>query len=250
MGLNLMTMCGAQRIPKGKLLDLITPQSTKTWAPLAHNVLVDCVIRKMEHHNLRVASEAHSVSQDTMRYFGLLEIESEDSNEDFRTVVGLRNSNDKKFPVGIVVGSGVLVCDNLCFSGEIKVTRKHTPNMFEQLPFLVDKAVEMIRPTREIQANRIKTYRQTELSVSQANDMVIKAFDWDIIPSSKIGPVLKEYRAPRHAEFRQDGFTAWRMMNSFTEIMKPRGQGEDLQNLPAKTVKLHNLLDIACGVEG
>jgi len=35
-------------------------------------------------------------------------------------------------------------------------------------------------------------------------------------------------------------------MNAFTEIMKPRENGHDLFNLPAKTQKLHGILDAAC----
>jgi hypothetical protein len=54
--------------------------------------------------------------------------------------------------------------------------------------------------------------------------------------------VLKEWREPRHLEFR-DGRTAWRLFNSFTEILKGR-----LDTLPAHTQALHGLLDATCGL--
>ena len=60
-----------------------------------------------------------------MRYFGLMEIHTQKASDDYCWVLGLRNSHDKIFPAGIVVGAAVLVCDNLSFSGEIKFARKH-----------------------------------------------------------------------------------------------------------------------------
>ena len=41
-------------------------------------------------------------------------------------VVGVRNSHDKSFPAGLVIGASIFVCDNLSFSGEVKLARKHT----------------------------------------------------------------------------------------------------------------------------
>ena len=58
--------------------------------------------------------------------FGLLEVANCQQTEDYAYVLGLRNSHDKRFPAGLAVGASVFVCDNLSFSGEIKIGRKHT----------------------------------------------------------------------------------------------------------------------------
>jgi hypothetical protein len=52
-------------------------------------------------------------------------------------VVGIRNSHDKAFAAGIIAGAQVLVCDNLCFSGEILLARKHTGHIHYDLPVMV-----------------------------------------------------------------------------------------------------------------
>jgi hypothetical protein len=54
--------------------------------------------------------------------------------------------------------------------------------------------------------------------------------------------VLKEWRKPQHAEFEPR--TAWSLFNSFTEVFK--GQ---LRGLPAKTERLHGLLDNYVGLD-
>jgi hypothetical protein len=55
--------------------------------------------------------------------------------------------------------------------------------------------------------------------------------------------VLREWRAPRHNEFRAGGRTAWRLFNAFTEGLKG-----NLDALPRRTQALHGLLDGACGL--
>jgi len=52
-------------------------------------------------------------------------------------VLGIRNSHDKTFPASLVDGALVFVCDNLSFSGEIRVTRKHTRFIRRDLVTLV-----------------------------------------------------------------------------------------------------------------
>lgn len=248
MGLNLMTMCGASRVNREEVYNAGVPTPTRSHCPIPHSTILEEVEHNLERIGMEVVQEAHAMSHEDMRYFGMLEIAQNDGG-DFSTIVGLRNSNDKAFAAGLVVGSGVMVCDNLCFSGEIKVARKHTRFILDSIPDLMAEAIERVVPVRELQQNRIEKYKQTELAVGQVNDMLIAAFDADVISSSKIGQVLAEYRDPRHHEFKEDGNTVWRLMNAFTEIMKPRGNGNDLFMLPAKTQKLHGILDAACGME-
>ena len=52
----------------------------------------------------------------------------------YRYVLGVRNSNNKRFPAGLVMGIAPFVCDNLCFFGEVEVSRRHTKNIMSDLP--------------------------------------------------------------------------------------------------------------------
>ena len=77
-------------------------------------------------------------------------------------MLGLRNSHDKTFPAGIVAGSAVFICDNLAFSGEVKLARKHTTHITRDLPRLVQSAVGQLmdrsassgHPPLDLQAHR------------------------------------------------------------------------------------------------
>lgn len=243
--LNLYTHCGSHKATRDQVFDCVTPAGTRTHVPIDHSVMLELVESSLEDMGLGVIQEVHALSPDGMKYFGMMEVASENPNDEFSTVLGLRNSNDMSFAAGLVIGSGVFVCDNLCFSGEVKVARKHTRRIMETLPEMMDAAIGKVIDAQELQAKRIASYKETELVPTQVNDMLIEAFDSGVISSAKIGQVLTEYRAPRHQEFVDAGPTAWRLMNAFTEILKPRDSGHDLFKLPAKTQKLHAILDRA-----
>jgi hypothetical protein len=73
-----------------------------------------------------VTAEHHGVTQDSMRYFGLISLRS--SYTGYEDTVGLRNSHDRSFPVGIGFGSRVFGCDDMAFSADTVIKRRHTVN--------------------------------------------------------------------------------------------------------------------------
>jgi hypothetical protein len=95
---------------------------------------------------------------------------------------------------------------------------------------------------RHSQERRFLAYKTSELGDREAHDLVIRALDARVVPVTKIPDVLREWREPRHPDFRQ-GKTGWRLFNAITEVLK--GQ---LDHLPRRTQALHGLLDVACGL--
>jgi hypothetical protein len=236
---NLMLHCGARR---EQLTAVATPTRTATWVPIPHDRLLSGVQSCLERAGLAIATEAHGVTSDGDRYFGLLQIGNSQDAADFGLVVGLRNSHDRMFPAGLVVGASVFVCDNLSFSGEIRLARKHTVHVERDLPQFIERAVGQLGDLRRTQESRFIAYKQRELTDTAAHDLVIQALDARVMPVTRVPNVLAEWRQPRHPEFRE-GRTAWRLFNAFTESLKGR-----LDALPARTQALHGLLDAACGL--
>lgn len=247
--LNLITHCGAQQVSREKAFAAKAPPATRSFKPIPHGKLYSLVEQELESMGLTIVQDVHALAHEDMRYFGMMEVKSKDASRDYSTVIGLRNSNDKAYPAGLVVGSGVLVCDNLSFLGEIQVARRHTRHILRDLPTLVAGAVAKVSRVEAFQDERISRYREHELVDAEVNNMLIESLDRGIISSAKIGQVLGEWREPRHPEFAE-GKTAWRLMNAYTEILKPRKNSpNELFDLPVKTQKLHALLDETVGME-
>jgi hypothetical protein len=96
----LMLHCGANPIDYPALRDIVTPDPTPSHVPIPHHRLVDMVRHTLGFYGHEVVSEQHGVTEDGMRYFGVMMLKS--TYGGYEDAVALRNSHDKKFPVGIV----------------------------------------------------------------------------------------------------------------------------------------------------
>src|ERR1041384_4160845 len=68
---------------------------------------------------------------------------------DLASVLGVRNSYDRSLAVGLTLGSRVFCCDNLAFSGEVTMHRKHTLNVFRDLPDLIYRMLSQVARSEE-----------------------------------------------------------------------------------------------------
>ncbi len=239
---NLLLHCGAQAATRGQLAAVATPVRTATWVPISHDRLLRGVEESLDHAGLKVINEAHGLTRGGDRYFGLLQLAGDETADDFDLVVGLRNSHDQSFPAGLALGAAVLVCDNLSFSGEVRLARKHTSQIERDLPQLIAQAVGRLGDLRRAQHSRFAAYKTHELTDAAAHDLIVRALDARVIPVTRVPAVVREWREPRHPEFRE-GRTAWRLFQAFTECLKGH-----LDVLPRRTQALHGLLDGACGL--
>jgi hypothetical protein len=239
-----MLHCGGEHIAREELKELRTPEGTRTHQPIPHYDLVDIVTRNIANTGLQIVDEQHGISHDGDRYFGLLNLQNGCEQPDYGLAIGLRNSHDKRFPAGLCVGSRVFVCDNLAFSNEIVLARKHTRHIMRDLPRVVFQAMGKLGEAKRNQDRRILAYKNTPINDPQAHDLLIKSVDAKVIPVSRIADVLKEWRTPQHRDFQER--TAWSLFNGFTEV----GKRYDTADLAQRTIRLHGLMDVACGVGG
>ena len=242
---NLMLHQGSSFVGKEELRNVFTPPPIHSWQSISHEHLLSTIEHQLGRLNYHVTDESHGLSKNGSRYFGLLEIGEPDCDRDYQTVIGVRNSHDKSFPAGVCVGTCVLVCDNLCFGGEITLARKHTRFILRDLPDLVRDAISGFTQLRVDQHNRIAAYKHKRIHNRSAHDLIIRAIDNKIIPVTKVPGVLSEWREPSHNEFTNHGRSLWRLHNAFSESWK----GANLNTLPRRSQRLHQLLDRACGFQ-
>lgn len=242
---NLMLHCGSHAVEREDIQLAPTPPSTDTWYPIPHARLLDQVESTLTDVGLNVVSEAHALGRDGDRYFGLLQLKNGQTQDDYALIAGIRNSHDQSYPAGLVIGSGVFVCDNLAFSGEIKFARKHTRFIDRDLPELVQAAVGRLGEMRHKQDERIEAYKAKRLADRDAHHLMIRMVSSGTLPVTRLPVAHREFHEPSHDEFLVDGKrTAWTLMNATTEALK----GRNLDALPRRTQSMHGLLDVACGL--
>lgn len=251
--LNLMLHCGAASATREQIDSCVTPAPTDTWHPIPHNSLIDLLEQRLPDYGLVVQQQAHGLHNNGERYFGMFQVGNDGATtdgSDFAMVFGLRNSHDKSFPAGLCLGSGVFVCDNLAFSAEIVVGRRHTTHIMRDLPLLVSNAVGRLVEARTSQEDRLAAYKETEITDSQADHLVCEAYRQGAIAKTRIADVLEQWKTPAHPEFAEDK-TAWRLFNGFTEIYKNsnrKSKALGVTGMSRYTTRLHGVLDSACGL--
>ena len=239
---DLVLHCGASKVERADVENVPTPDATDTWTPIPHTALIERIEDTLKSDGLSIVNQVHSLTRGGSRYFGLMQIANGQNSDDYCWVLGARNSHDKSFPAGLVVGASVFVCDNLSFSGEIRMTRKHTVHIMRDLPGLVQRSIGQLMSRWHDQDARIEAYKNCELSDMQAHDLIVRAIDARAATTTQVPPLLQQWRHSKHEAFAPR--TAWSLFNSFTEVMKPLS----LNELSLRTQRLHGLFDTQVGL--
>lgn len=227
---------GAELITPDALRSITTPERTESHVPLPHHELVAMAKYALGYYGHEVSEELHGVTPDGMEYFGLLSLKS--NYGDYTDTCGLRNSHSKRFPIGLAYGAKCFVCDNLSFSGDHVVRRKHTANSKRDLPGLVAEMVEPLQAHRQQQFLTFENYKNTELTDDRADQAIMQMYRKEVIGVQAISHVLQQWEAP---EYDWGGKTAFRLFNAATFALAGK-----VAEKPDLTKQLHAVIDGTC----
>lgn len=216
---TLMNHCGARVVEREALKEINAPPATETWYPVRHEDVLDCVEETLDASGFAVRRAQLSVSNFDQRFFGVLDIESPLS-DGVTLSVGIRNSNDKSFPIGFCVGNRTFVCDNLAFSSEIVINKRHTRFGSDRFQEGIASAIGSLNQYRDVEARRIEQLQSARITDVAAESAILKAWDKRIIGTRMLRPLLDEWREPAFDDFTDR--TAWSLLAAFTHIAKPR----------------------------
>jgi hypothetical protein len=140
-----MIVIGKNHVTAAELLNVATPAETDTFKPLPHHLLVEYTREALVDAGFEIVEEDHVVAKEGLRYFGGFALSHTSLSGDRRQIVcGVRNANDKSFPAAICIGNRMMVCENLCFSSEEKLTRRHTKNIMRDLRGVIVCAISRL----------------------------------------------------------------------------------------------------------
>lgn len=234
MELNLHS--GGELITLDELHEVKTPEATRTHHPIPHYQVVDMVKYSLGYYGHEITDEAHAIDKGGLRYFGLLTLHSPAG--DYATTVGLRNSADKSFPIGISFGSRVFVCSNLAFVGEKVIKRRHTPNAKRDLPALVAEAIEPLHQARLAMSEQYDRFKAHEMGDYEADATIMRMYRDGVINVQRIANVANAWDDPPYDWGEK---SAWRLFNATTYALNGR-VAED----PRTTQRLHEVIDGVC----
>jgi len=214
-----------------------------SYQPISHNLLIDKTRKHLDQGGFEVVDECHNLARDGKRYFGLFEVTHPSrENAERGTIVGLRNAHDKCFPAGLCAGDAPFVCDNLIFTNQVKLARRHTKNILGELDQVISRTLGRLFDFWVGQDNRVDSYKAFDLNNPQVNDLVIRAYKAGAIPKTKIADVVDQWESSDHDAFRDRNMNS--LYNAFTEVYKG-----NLIALPNRSEALHSVLDSEVGFD-
>ena len=214
---GLMAHKGATKLTRDQLVEILPPEPTETFKPIAHSELVKSILDGLAYRHINVVRDEYAVSEDGMKLFGVLDLET--TFEGCRFSLGIRNANDKSMRLGLTVGYRVFVCDNMAFHGDFTpVLAKHTKNF--NLPDAIDVGLGRMQRNFEPMQKQVEGWRGKQLTDGTAKNIIYDAFiDEDLaIPRHLFRPVHNLYFNPQHEEFAPR--TLWSLSNAFTSAFK------------------------------
>ena len=216
--MTLMAHTGTTELmTREQLAEILPPEPTDTHKPIAHSLLVNSILESLSFRHINVVKEQYAVSEDGMKLFGSLDLET--MGDGFRFSLGLRNANDKSMRLGLVVGIRVLCCDNMAFQGDFEpVLAKHSKNF--DLNSALAIGMEAMQRNFKPMADQIENWRAAQITDRDAKEVIYRAFIEDELEAPKhlARVVHHEFFEPSHPEFAPR--MKYSLQNAFTSSFK------------------------------
>ena len=227
MPATLVVHRGGWEATKADLAAVPVPDPTESYHPVPYGRFIEEVELHVPRFGLQVQSSAFALAREGSQMFGVLTCVNGKPAADYALAIGLRSSYDRSLALSCCSGSCTFVCDNLAFSGEVTMHRKHTLNVFRDLPDLIYRMLSQVSSMRERTDGEIAAMKLRGLQPPEAHHLMVEAIRANVLPASRLPKVIEAWEEPRHEEFAPR--TAWSLFNAFTEVAKtspPRAQLE------------------------
>lgn len=224
--------CGGWEATRTEVEAVEAPAPKDRWHPISHRAMLQTVEAALPHHGIEVTGDAKYAlgGVDGARFFGLLPVRRAGLTPaaDWQFVLGIRNSVDKSFAAGLVAGTHVFICDNLCFSGTVRgemengegaseVRRKHTSRIVQTLPALVSKLLGGYADLTDRVVKDFDALKTLPMDRFKTADFMINALRHGVVGPNRLAEVVRYMDNPPEGH---DMSTGWGVFNAFTGALR------------------------------
>ncbi|MHA1662226.1 MAG: hypothetical protein ACTSXE_02560 [Candidatus Thorarchaeota archaeon] len=160
--------------------------------------------------------------------------------------LAIRNSYDRTMSVGAAVGYNVFICDNLCLSGEISFSRKHTINAFQDVVMTMWSLMQSMSAQHEFDLEWRDHAKTIDVSERQGMEVLgVLAGNGHLNleggNKSQFALALKQWKNPQHEIFK-DG-SLWSLENAITFAQAKGPINKRLESGNRTVREIRNLTD-------
>lgn len=188
------------------------PQRTATYEPVPYYELFKLTVDRLAQARLSIVQSNIVLARSGNQMFATFVLNKQGDDSDERRMLGLRSSYDKSVANGVAYGTHVVACSNMNFSGDVVEFRKHTRNVHDDLPHLLDSA---IGSQEEYYANQLAymgALDQITITPAEAALFIMNNVDPTLLPPSSIPAVWKNFTSDAR------GSSAYVLHNAYTNV--------------------------------
>jgi hypothetical protein len=224
--------------------------------PYSFDAYVTDVENAIDHIGYQILEQDHEVTPDKMKYFGAMAIAPKGisgevlSEQEYQMLIGLRGSHDQTISRDFCLGSKVFVCSNLAFSGSIaNFSTKQTTFINRRMSRLINESISHIPELGQAQDEKFDAFKNYEFKNARAGDAaLVEIFRQGGLSAAQLGKAVREYDKPSYEEHARYGNSAWLVMNSVTEALKPGGANVNHNTIATRTEIADRFLSNLVGV--
>ena len=216
--MSLLIHTGGSVVTKEELALVPVPEATESYVPVPHDQLADTLLTIGQDilKSLNLKREQYALARNGKQMFGVLVFKN--GHDELGLSIGFRNSYDKTMAIGIAIGADVFVCDNLAFTGEITVLRKHTTNVWSSLEDVAISTLYRSQKNFHRIVEDAETLKAIALNDQEAFKMIGLLYGHNVLTPRHLPAVKKEWLKPSHEDFKPRN--VWSFYNACTEALK------------------------------
>jgi hypothetical protein len=191
---------------------------SRTFQPVQHIQLADRMLTLSCDilNGWTLLSESYTIARDGQQCFAILTFTRGDEGINFS--LGWRNSMDKSLAVGLALGAQVTCCSNLVLDGDIKILRKHSMNVWQDIETLAITSFYWYAHGYDKILSDIERIRRKLISDDQTAAIFGKLFYTDILSPRQLTTAVKEWKKPTYTEFEPRSL--YSLYNASTHALK------------------------------
>lgn len=132
--------------------------------------------------------------------------------------IGIRNSYDKSMSIGVAMGGRVFICDNLVLSGEIKIIKKHTPQVWKAIEDMCISTLYKHQPVWNQLQDDVAKLKSREIEHIHGHELLGVLIGAKIMSPRQIPVAYREWDKPSLPDFA--GRNLWSLYNSVNQALK------------------------------
>jgi hypothetical protein len=217
----------SQLVTYNQLAMLPAPQALgRNHKPVPHVTLIDTIRQEIDTRGMSIAREQFALGRHGASLFGVIDLEvtksgtwQATSHPGRSVALGFRNATDQSLAIRAVAGAHVMVCDNLCLSGDAFALQRKNSRYLD-LAYAIATGFDRFMSQAQQFNVEVARMQARELTDMAAKAIMFDVFSAGIAPLHLFDDVDRNYFKPEAGWTDCEPRTLWGVHGAFTRAFR------------------------------